>query len=131
MCEVNFLCVHKKLRKHRLAPVLIKEITRRVHLKNMWQAVKNTVFFVFVKFHQIYTAGVLIPTPIGEARYYHRSLNPKKLIESNFSSLGKNQTLARMIKLYKLPEKPQIPGIRPMKNKDVAAIHKLLNDYLQ
>lgn len=36
MAEVNFLCVHKKMRKHRLAPVLIKEITRRVNLKNIW-----------------------------------------------------------------------------------------------
>ncbi len=53
MAEVNFLCVHKKMRAHRLAPVLIKEITRRVNLKNIWQA--------------IYTAGVLIPTPIGRA----------------------------------------------------------------
>ena len=39
MAEVNFLCVHKKLRTHRLAPVLIKEITRRVHCRNIWQAV--------------------------------------------------------------------------------------------
>jgi len=36
MTEINFLCVHKKLRTNRLAPVLIKEITRRVHIKNMW-----------------------------------------------------------------------------------------------
>ena len=75
MAEVNFLCVHKKMRAHRLAPVLIKEITRRVNLKNIWQA--------------IYTAGVLIPTPIGRAQYFHRSLNPKKHIEVQFSSLGK------------------------------------------
>ena len=27
--EINFLCVHKKLRSKRLAPVLIKEVTRR------------------------------------------------------------------------------------------------------
>src|ERR1700753_500186 len=27
--EINFLCIHKKLRSKRLAPVLIKEITRR------------------------------------------------------------------------------------------------------
>ncbi len=53
MAEVNFLCVHKKMRSHRLAPVLIKEVTRRVNLKNIWQAV--------------YTAGVLIPTPISKA----------------------------------------------------------------
>lgn len=32
MVEINFLCVLKKLRSKRLAPVLIKEITRRVNL---------------------------------------------------------------------------------------------------
>lgn len=52
MTEINFLCVHTKLRKARLAPVLIKEITRRTHIKNMWQA--------------LYTAGVIIPTPVSE-----------------------------------------------------------------
>ena len=31
MAEINYLCVHKKLRTKRLAPVLIKEITRRVN----------------------------------------------------------------------------------------------------
>jgi len=36
MTEINFLCVHKKLRANRLTPVLIKEITRRVNLKNIW-----------------------------------------------------------------------------------------------
>ena len=37
MCEINFLCVHKKLRSKRLAPVLIKEVTRRVNLLDVWQ----------------------------------------------------------------------------------------------
>jgi hypothetical protein len=32
--EINFLCVHKKLRSKRLAPVLIKEVTRRVNLES-------------------------------------------------------------------------------------------------
>lgn len=36
--EINFLCVHKKLRHKRLAPVLIREITRRVNLTGIWQA---------------------------------------------------------------------------------------------
>lgn len=31
--EINFLCVHKNLRHKRLAPVLIKEVTRRVNLR--------------------------------------------------------------------------------------------------
>jgi glycylpeptide N-tetradecanoyltransferase len=67
MAEINFLCVHKKLRTKRLAPVLIKEVTRRINVKNVWQAV--------------YTAGKYIPTPFAEALYYHRSLNVKKLID--------------------------------------------------
>eukprot|EP00916_Digyalum_oweni_P005971 GHVL01010307.1.p1 GENE.GHVL01010307.1~~GHVL01010307.1.p1 ORF type:complete len:252 (+),score=29.82 GHVL01010307.1:41-796(+) len=46
VAEINFLCVHKKLRSKRLAPVLIKEITRRINLKGIWQAVRmNCVFF--------------------------------------------------------------------------------------
>ncbi|CAD8043251.1 unnamed protein product [Paramecium primaurelia] len=117
MTEINFLCVHKKIRSNRLAPVLIKEITRRVHIKNMWQAV--------------YTAGIVVPTPISQTRYYHRSLNAKKLIEVGFSSLSARQTISRQQKLYKLPEEPKTPGLRPMKKKDVAQVTKLLNEYLK
>ena len=36
MAEINFLCVHKSLRTKRLAPVLIKEVTRRVNRENIW-----------------------------------------------------------------------------------------------
>jgi len=32
MAEINYLCVHKQLRQKKLAPVMIKEITRRVNL---------------------------------------------------------------------------------------------------
>jgi glycylpeptide N-tetradecanoyltransferase len=90
MAEINFLCVHKKLRSKRLAPVLIKEITRRVNRRDQWQAV--------------YTAGVNIPTPITSCRYWHRSLNPKKLIDVRFSRLPKNWTLKQTIKHYQVPE---------------------------
>lgn len=48
MTEINFLCVHKKIRAGRLAPVLIKEITRRVHVRNMWQAV--FISFLYLRF---------------------------------------------------------------------------------
>lgn len=88
--EINFLCVLKQLRSKRMAPVLISEITRRVHLHGIFQAV--------------YTAGVVIPKPVGTCRYWHRSLNPKKLIEVKFSHLNQRMTLPRTIKLYKLPE---------------------------
>merc|ERR1712059_228985 len=88
MVEINFLCVHKKLRSKRVAPVLIREITRRVNLTGVFQAV--------------YTAGVYLPKPVGTCRYWHRSLNPKKLIEVKFSHLQKNMTMARTIKFYQL-----------------------------
>ena len=37
MVEVNFLCVHKKLRSKRLAPVLIREVTRRANQRGVFQ----------------------------------------------------------------------------------------------
>merc|ERR1711972_1143911 len=117
MVEIDFLCVHKKLRSKRLAPVLIKEITRRVDRENVWQAV--------------YTAGVVLPRPVAECRYYHRSLNPKKLIEVGFSHLGPRMTMARTIKLYKVPETPQVPGMRQMQKKDVPRVTELVKGYLK
>ncbi|KAG6921556.1 N-myristoyltransferase 1 [Chelydra serpentina] len=117
MVEINFLCVHKKLRSKRVAPVLIREITRRVHLEGIFQAV--------------YTAGVVLPKPVGTCRYWHRSLNPRKLIEVKFSHLSRNMTMQRTMKLYRLPESPKTSSLRAMEHKDIAAVHKLLTEYLR
>ena len=117
MAEINFLCVHKKLRSKRLAPVMIKEVTRRVHLENIWQAA--------------YTAGVVLPTPISTCQYWHRSLNPKKLIDVGFSRLGARMTMSRTIKLYKLPDSTVTPGFRKMELHDVPAVTRLLRNYLK
>lgn len=116
MAEVNFLCVHKKLRSKRLAPVMIKEVTRRIHLENVWQAA--------------YTAGVLLPTPLTTSQYWHRTLNPKKLIDVGFSRLGERMTMSRAIKLYKLPTSTSSPGLRKMELRDVPAVTQLLRNYL-
>lgn len=117
MVEINFLCVHKKLRSKRLAPVLIREITRRVNLTGIFQAV--------------YTAGVVLPKPVTTCRYWHRSLNPKKLIDVNFSCLSRNMTMQRTIKLYKLPDQPKTRGFRKIEPKDYKKAHKLLMEYLE
>lgn len=118
MAEINFLCVHKKLRTKRLAPVLIKEITRRVNLTDRWQAV--------------YTAGVVLPKPVSRCRYYHRSLNPKKLIEVRFSSLPPGSTLTKHLQTLKLPKRPSSAsrGLRLMTLEDAPKVHALLSNYL-
>ncbi|PVV05429.1 hypothetical protein BB560_000061 [Smittium megazygosporum] len=118
MAEINFLCINKSLRKLRLAPVLIREITRRFNLSKIYQA--------------IYTAGIQIPTPISVCRYFHRPLNPKKLINSGFSRLPHDMTLAKLVMKYRLsPEHtPQIRGLRLMTEKDVPQVRKILNKYL-
>nr|XP_014095300.1 glycylpeptide N-tetradecanoyltransferase [Bactrocera oleae] len=115
--EINFLCVHKKLRSKRVAPVLIREITRRVNLTGIFQAA--------------YTAGVVLPKPVSTCRYWHRSLNPKKLVEVKFSHLARNMTMQRTIKLYKLPDQPKTKGYRRIQPKDMDKTQKLLEEYLK
>uniref|UniRef100_A0A8C6XRH5 Glycylpeptide N-tetradecanoyltransferase n=1 Tax=Naja naja TaxID=35670 RepID=A0A8C6XRH5_NAJNA len=117
MVEINFLCVHKKLRSKRVAPVLIREITRRVNLEGIFQAV--------------YTAGIFLPKPVATCRYWHRSLNPRKLVEVKFSHLSRNMTLQRTMKLYRLPDATKTSGLRPMERKDIKAVQELINNYLK
>lgn len=116
MVEINFLCVHKKLRSKRMAPVLIREITRRVNLLGIFQA--------------IYTAGVVLPKPVAKCRYYHRILNPKKLIDVKFSSLSKNMTMKRTLRLYNLPESPRLEGFKELEKSHVPQVYSMLSEYL-
>lgn len=55
MAQIKFLCVHKKLRLKRMTPVLIRELARRVRRQGLGQAV--------------YTASVVLPTPLSSCRY--------------------------------------------------------------
>ncbi|KAI9791549.1 MAG: glycylpeptide N-tetradecanoyltransferase [Piccolia ochrophora] len=115
--EINFLCIHKKLRSKRLAPVLIKEITRRCYAVDVWQA--------------IYTGGVVLPTPVSSCRYFHRSLDWLKLYEVGFSPLPQTSTKVRQITKYHLPNNTSTNGLRPMQLKDVDAVLALLQKYLE
>ncbi|KAJ3554472.1 hypothetical protein NM688_g3090 [Phlebia brevispora] len=102
--EVNFLCVHKKLRSKRLAPVLIKEITRQCHLKGIFQAL-----------------------------YYHRCLNIPKLVNVHFVTVPSNMTMARMIRLHRVPERPHLlsQGLREMEERDVPVVTELYAKYMK
>lgn len=120
ICEINFLCVIKKLRVKKLAPLLIQEVTRRVNLRNIWQA--------------IYTKGGEVYTHLTVGKYYHRSLNHEKLISVNFCRIPLNlmkleNPMKANEKRLKLPDKPQTKNLRRMELKDVPQVTKLLADY--
>lgn len=116
--EINFLCVHKKLRSKRMAPVLIKEITRRVNLKGVFQAV--------------YTAGVEIPNPFSNMRYWHRLLSPLKLCQVGFTAYDKNKTtLNEFIEENGVDNKLNIDNISETKLEDIPVITNMLNKYLE
>lgn len=113
--EVNFLCVHKKLRGKRLAPVLIKEITRISNLNGIWQG--------------LHTGGIVLPRPVSTARYYHRSLNWEKLYECGFSPLPANTKPAAMIRKYALPSTTSTKGLRVMEERDLDQVLDLFERY--
>lgn len=116
--EVNFLCVEKSLRSKRLAPLLIKEVTRRVNLTGIFQA--------------LYTAGIPLPEPIGTAQYYHRPLNFKKLLECGFTYLPPGKSVEQMESYYRLSSVKQSPsGMRPLVEADLPRVMELLETFLE
>lgn len=118
--EVNFLCVHKKFRHFSMASVLIKEVVRRSNLKKVWQGV--------------FTSGTFLPTPFAQTRYYHRSLNPRKLIEARFSYANPKFSLATYEKLNQVPETPNLPEghfLRKTEERDIKQLQKLIQNYIK
>ena len=115
LAEVDFLCVKKEFRNKRLAPLLIKEVSRRIHLRDKWWAV--------------YTSGTMLPKPFAETTYYHRNLNVKKLVDVHFTYLPHNMNMARAKNLYKLPTELPFDGFRPMQEKDVDQVYVLLENF--
>lgn len=110
--EIDLLCVDMKLREKRLAPVLIKEVTRRTHFRNIFQAV--------------YTANLDLPNKLVTSQYLHRFLNVRKLSEIGFSanklSISSNEKLFKVIK-------PKI-NIRLLQKDDINICLEKLNNKL-
>lgn len=113
--EVNFLCIEKSLRTKRIAPLLIREVTRRVNLTGIFQA--------------LYTAGISLPEPIAVSQYYHRPLNFKKLLDSGFTYLSPGKSVTQMSAYYKLPSSSNFK-IRPVVAADIPQVSQMLRNYL-
>jgi glycylpeptide N-tetradecanoyltransferase len=114
--EINYLCINRKLRSKGMAPVLIKEITRRFNMEGIYQAV--------------YTAGVVLPAPVSTCRYYHRAIDIEKLVTVGFSQVPRGITVQRQALRFRLPSATAVPGVRPMEEKDIDQVHALLEKYL-
>ncbi|GIQ85129.1 myristoyl-CoA:protein N-myristoyltransferase [Kipferlia bialata] len=117
MVEINFLCVTSHLRNQGMAPLLIKEITRRVNVNGTFQA--------------IYTAGVPVTAPVCVANYYHRTLNALKLLETEFTYCPPRMSQREFVGRYRMPSTPRLTGFRPMTKKDMPQAQDLLQTYLR
>lgn len=115
MVEINYLCINKKLRNKRLAPVLIKEISRRAARKEYFQA--------------IYTSGKHFQKELSKMCYFHRSINVQKLVDIEFQSIKPKMTMKLMKRLYSLPNKPTI-NMRLMEEKDLSEVCVLFKSYI-
>ena len=90
-----------------MAPVLLKEFARQGNREGMFQAVYET---------RAVLPGMVAKCRYNERmnssdhhsarspRYWHRPLNVKKLLAVGFLHVGRNMTVPRMQKLYRLPE---------------------------
>lgn len=108
---VNFLCVHKKLRKKKMTNVLISELTRRVKERGM-----NQAFF---------TSGSERQNRIATCNYYHRYLRVENLMQHHF--IPPTSNIRIMSKLYSLPPSPL--RFRKVDKMDCEKLSKLLGDH--
>lgn len=93
--QINFLCVHEKLRNKKFAPLLISEIRRRANACGTWQAV--------------YTAVTELPTPVAKTQYWHRLINVRKLNRAKFSNERENSHVVKGWTNYAVMCKSDVP----------------------
>jgi len=116
LIEVNLLCIHPHIRNKKLAPVLIKELTRRFNLLGYSKA--------------LYTSSNYLPTPVLTANYYHKAINVQILHDTGFIKLDKKTILKNVKKAHKLPETFTLNGFKKMELKHLDQMYDLFNTYM-
>lgn len=101
--SINLLCVSRDLRGRRFAPVIIREITRRVNMNGIYQA--------------IFTSGTDLFFNVSNAYYYHRPLNSTRLFSTGFCGNIQQKEVRR----------PR-PGARLATEEDLFGIMRLFNE---
>lgn len=106
---INYLSVHKKLRNKNIAPLLIKEISRRSVLLNLEVA--------------LYTVGKKITKPFSKSYYKNIFLNIPKLKECKFVSDDQTSKSVIHIKSFYHTRKMIID--------DIDEVYTLLNKFMK
>jgi glycylpeptide N-tetradecanoyltransferase len=109
--EVNFLCLEKRYRALKIAPILINEITR---LNNQIEI-----------FNAIFTTGNIIAQPFARARYFHLPLNIEKLKRNEFL----NFDFCSQITPYENINKIKVLQIEKLAKNETDMLIELLNSY--
>lgn len=117
MLEVNFLAVHQKVRKKKLAQIVIQEMMRRKRLFGYPQA--------------FYTSGHSMPTPFTTCHYMNRFINGETLVLTKYTNCPADMSLKEFDRKYRLPKKESIKlkgTVRAMEKRDVPTVFKLFKD---
>jgi glycylpeptide N-tetradecanoyltransferase len=115
MVEINLLAIDKKLREKRLATYLIEEVTRRVSLTGIVNA--------------IYSGTLDLPNKLVSVKFYHRPLNFKKLNDYNYFPDKITKNISLYDKLYK--PKDTNYKFRLITKKDIPICLEHLNNKLK
>jgi glycylpeptide N-tetradecanoyltransferase len=87
IADVNYLCIHQKLREKGLAQMFIDEISRYAACN------ENVIVGSF-------TTQRYVPTPMCRVEFYHRPLNYEKLYNANFIFLENGVSLDKAVSMF-------------------------------
>jgi glycylpeptide N-tetradecanoyltransferase len=109
---INYLCVHGKLRRKRMMPVLISEITRRGQVNGIVPG--------------IYTSDrMLHEPPVAVARYYHRVLDRNTLLSTGYVS----KDVMRQLDSWLPSTTPTLGRLREMRPEDAGWMRRAFKEY--
>lgn len=114
IADINYLCIHPKLREKGLAQMFIDEITRQM-------CNEDVIIGSF-------TTERYVPTPICKIEFYHRPLNYEKLYNAKFVRLENGVSLQKAISTFAIQYKHKYKVVK-MKEEHYNEVYKLLCKY--
>lgn len=120
-CEINFLCVHKKIRLNKLTPVMIDELLKRC-----------VDMLDYQTYTSVFSSMNYIPTPVSlnSVKIYHRPINIEKLMEYNYCSPANNDgDKDRIVDYYRIYKHSKSTLVK-LNSTHVDKVLELLNNYM-